>query len=314
MIDLRNSTYTVGVKRRSIGFLVLSSAAIMGVVGATNWPAEASTHTANSRTANSKGLSFYRGKTITLIQPGGIGGTFDSEAIIIAPYLAQYLHATVNIQSITTGNTIPGQDALAAASPDGLTIGMLNPLNDASLVLTNTPGLNFNPAREAYVASNASTAYVFVSSPSSPYTSFASVKNSTSPLSMITVTSGSSYTMQRTLMGVLGINIHWITGYANIPALTSGFLRGDAPLVMTALTTLGPLIANGQARALAVNVMPPPGTLYRNDLSGIPTIVQLLKKYPARTKLQKTQQTALLAMDALLGQPLAAPSAIASFS
>jgi len=127
--------------------------------------------------------------------------------------MAEYLHATSVVENVPQGNTIPGSDQIAAATPDGLTLGLLNPVSDASLVLTNTPGLNFNPERLGYIAENAGGASALVVSNSSPYQTFADLKNSPTPINMLTEASGSANTVLRAWMGVMGVKVHWISGY-----------------------------------------------------------------------------------------------------
>src|SRR5665213_2676333 len=76
-----------------------------------------------------KGLAFYKGTTLDFIEPASVGGPFDLQAEAEIPGLESYLGTTINETRITTGNSVPGQDALASSVPNGLTIGLLNPLN-----------------------------------------------------------------------------------------------------------------------------------------------------------------------------------------
>lgn len=242
-----------------------------------------------------KGLAYFRGQTVTIIAPGPPAGQFDDTAASIQPFLGSFLGATVNILMSPTGNTITGQDAAEAAPPTGQTVGMLNLLADASDVLTNQPGLNFNPKRVATLEGTGATPSVLVSSPGSPYTSFASLVASKTPISMLTVTSGSVNTIYRAWMGALGIDVHFISGYSNAAIDVSGLVRGDGPVTYSGLTNLGSFIAGGQARPLAINTPVPVGTMYRKYVDNLPTIAATLKQYGPKTK---SAQKVISAMEA----------------
>ena len=162
-----------------------------------------------------QGLAFYKGQTMTFISDGGPGGEFDLIARDLAPYFASYLHATVNVIDISTGATIPGQNEAEAATPNGLTIGEINALGDAANVLTGTPGINFNPARVAYVASYGPSPLVLLATQSSGLTSFAQLKTVTAPSKALTQPTGTGPTISRSIMGVLHIPVTWLTGYSN---------------------------------------------------------------------------------------------------
>lgn len=240
-----------------------------------------------------RGLRFYRGKTISFVSDGGPGGLFDIYARDIAPYLGTYLHATVNIVDVPGGASITGQNQAESANPDGLTIGELNSLADASNVLQHKPGINFNPGRVAYISSFGPGTLVLVASPSSPVKSIAQLKQSTTPVKVLTTQSGTGPALTRAIMGAMHFPVQWISGYQNDTAMITGFLRGDGPLTWLPLSLAGPLLSNGKAVALADTVFPPKGTMYRNLLQGIATTKDLMKKYPPRTHADKKSYVAV---------------------
>jgi hypothetical protein len=88
-----------------------------------------------------KGIAFYKGRTMTWVNIGSVGGPFDVPGIALGPELQAYLGLnTWEVASYPTGSSIPGQDAIARAPADGLTIGFLNPLADIQDTLENIPG------------------------------------------------------------------------------------------------------------------------------------------------------------------------------
>lgn len=261
-----------------------------------------------------KGLSFYKGKTLNLYNIGSIGGPFYNLDLALQPNLAAFLGATVNIVSYTTGNTIPGQDTLAHAAPDGLSIGLLNPLSDISLIATNTPGLNFNPGRLVFLSQSGPSSSPLLTTPGSGYTSFsqlfAASKNGT--LKMMTQTTGTANTQLRLWMAALGIKPQWITGYSSLALEVTGFLRHDGPLAAISLSnSCQPMIA-GQMVALAINIVPTPGTNCRKFLTAIPTFKSLEKQYPPKTREAKRLWETLNALDLASGTPVVTQTAVAN--
>ena len=302
-------------KRTASRGLVRTTSLVLTLVFGAAVPALATTrspHISNgkSTTPIEKGRAFYKGQTLTMLAAGAAGGAIDLPFRLLATAIGSYLHATVNVEDIVPGASIPEQDTLAASTPNGLTIGWINALSDASFVLTKTAGLNFNPAREAYLAEEDGSLDVLVAQPHT-LANFAALKSSSSEISTLTETSGSVNTILRVMLGVLGVKANYISGYSSTTAETQGFARGDGQLVMLGLSNIGPLIAGGLAVPIAVTAKPPKGLAYAKYLAGVPTLAQLLATYPAKTKALANQYTALTALQSLLGVTIATQTSVA---
>ncbi|HVB00117.1 MAG TPA: hypothetical protein VNE42_02495 [Acidimicrobiales bacterium] len=198
--------------------ILLAGGAVLSLVGMTVIPASASATKASASATKSekschsangikvtdplarKGLAFYKGKTMSFISPGSVGGPFDLQVAGEIPSMQAFLGATINETRITTGNTITGQDYLAHALPDGLTEGLLNPLNDVADILTNTPGINFNSGRLAYLVSAGVAGSPLVTPVGSGYTSFGQLISASTAgtLKMLTQTAGTTNAILRT--------------------------------------------------------------------------------------------------------------------
>jgi tripartite-type tricarboxylate transporter receptor subunit TctC len=298
------------LQRHRMGRIAAVAASLTATIGISAGGAAAAT--VSHQTDLQKGLAFYKGKTLTIIEPGATGAIFDLIARTEATYLGQYLHATVNVEDVTTGNTISGQDDTAGANPDGLTLGLLNLGNDASLALTHTPGLNFNPSRLAFIAASAPSTSLMIASKSSPYTDFKSLVKASSPTVLMENT-GTVDVLTSSLLGILGSSPHYVTGYTSIGSYVQGFVRGDGPVMMTNLASTGPLVAGGTARALAVTSVPPVGTLYRQYVSSVPTFAQLEKQFPPKTTKQQKEWAALNAFFGATSTPLVTQTAVPGY-
>src|SRR5512136_2523517 len=70
-------------------------------------------------------LAAYPERPITLIVPWAAGGGTDATARIIGTLLEKELGQPVNVVNRTGGSGVVGHSAIAAAPPDGYTIGLL---------------------------------------------------------------------------------------------------------------------------------------------------------------------------------------------
>ena len=93
------------------------------------------------------GAGYFKGKTITLIAPDAPGGSYDSYARLFAPYVGQELGATINVENVNGAGTLQGSNQMAAATPNGLTIGMVNVGGDIASLVEKQPGQSFTMSK-----------------------------------------------------------------------------------------------------------------------------------------------------------------------
>jgi tripartite-type tricarboxylate transporter receptor subunit TctC len=262
-----------------------------------------------SATTTSSGpdLSYFKGKTITMIAPDNPGGSFDQWSRLMAPAMASYLHATINVENIPAGNTIVGQNTLASSQPNGLTIGWLNPIEDVSFDITGgSSGLNFNPVNEDMIAAPGQNITVWVTTPSSQYTSWKKIVSAKSPVSTLDVTSGTGNLYLRAVYGAFGVKSKIITGYTSSKLLAAGFLRGDAPVAEEEFTVFQDAIKSHEARPVLISnsvLKSDPGT---KTLLKVPTIAQAAQQDPPKTAKERAAVQEVLALLNLPGNILAA--------
>lgn len=298
-----------GARRNKLSYSVYVSILAIAVGGLFAVPAMASSST--DRSPLKQGLAFYRGKTITLVCGGSVGGLFNLNCQNVVSAVDAYLHATVQIESIPNGNNVPAQDAANAATPNGLTFGELDVSNDVSRQLTNVPGLNFNPERDAFIGAAGPDVSVFLAAPTSGITSFAQIVDSPTPVKILDQIQGSGNVRLRTMIGVFGINANIVTGYSSSSQEQAGFVRGDGQVAELTFTNAYPLVKNGQARPLLLNTKLPAGFPGRATFAGVPTLQQFAKTHPPKSKLQKKAYAALLDFSLVLNAPVFfAPAAI----
>ena len=226
---------------------------------------------------SSGGASAFKGKTITLIAPDAPGGSYDSYARLFAPYLGQELGATVNVENVDGGGTLDGTNQMAAASPDGLTIGMVNVGGDVASKVEGQPSLKDDVTKFSYLGQPAVLPNALVTQSGSSAGSFSSLVHSSDPVNVLDIRNGIGDMLNRVVFGAFGINHKLDTGFESTTALKQGFLAKDGLTIFEAMSTLYPLISGSQAKPLLVT-----GTVslptWRNALAGVPTLDSELSK------------------------------------
>ncbi len=278
------------LRRAILGSLLSGAMVALAACGSTSSPSSSSSNSVSS------GLAFYKGKTVTFISPDKPGGSFDLWSRLLAQYMAKYLKATVNVENVPPGNTIVGQNQLAASAPDGLTIGWINAGEDVADKVKGVGGVTFNPTKLSFVGAPGFGQLVFVAQPSSGYKTFKSLTKATSQVTSLDVTKGTGDTVERVVLGAYGINAKIITGYESSKDLAAGFLRGDGVLAEEELAVFQDAIVAHSARALLVtNTVPAQNPAYA-ELKNVPTLQQLDSQDPPKTSQGKTAITVLLSL------------------
>jgi tripartite-type tricarboxylate transporter receptor subunit TctC len=257
----------------------------------------------------SRGLRFYRGKTITYIVPAAAGSQSDEFGREVTPLIGDYLHATVDVIDVAAGGQIAGSDEIAHAAPNGLTFGSLAATSAISDAITNTPGFNFNPERLPFIGSTGPINSVWVASKNSPYTSWRSLFNATpaDPVVTLTESSGALLLNTQAVFASFGISYHLITGYSNSTSILAGFVRGDGPETVLPITVGMPEVIAGVATPLLLGSPISKKSPEAKYLSGVPTVAELGSEYASELKTphEKAVYKAYQSLSAANGQLVA---------
>lgn len=276
--------------------------------GAATTGGSAAGSSSGSATAD---LSYYKGKTITFIAPDKPGGSFDEWSRLLAPVMGQYLHATVNVENVPPGNTIVGQNQLAASSPDGLTIGWLNVGEDVADTVKGSGGINFSLSKVGIVGAPGFGQMVLVAEPNSPYKTFAQLQKATGQVTSLDVTKGTGDTVERVLLGAYGINAKIITGYESSKDLAAGFLRGDGQLAEEELAVFQNAIVAGKAVPLWVSEPVPAQNPAYAQMKNVPTLAELEQSSPPQGQ-QQASAIKVLQSITQVAQVVAAPPGVSA--
>jgi tripartite-type tricarboxylate transporter receptor subunit TctC len=176
----------------------------------------------------------FSGKTIRLISSGAAGSTHDLAARAIAPYLGQYLHATVDVVDMPGGGQLEAWNYVSAAKPDGLTIGTLDIQGVLANVWEKVPNQKFDVSKLSYLGFVAggvgpgSKVLFSINSSKPPLTDIFSVlSDKTTQLRALGSVGDVSVPM---LFKIYGVDYEDLTTYSGSLAELQGILRGDGQL------------------------------------------------------------------------------------
>jgi tripartite-type tricarboxylate transporter receptor subunit TctC len=222
---------------------------------------------AAATTANAQ----YPNRPVQVIVPWGAGGGTDATARIIAALLEKELKQPFNVVNRTGGSGVVGHDAIANATPDGYTIGMIT----VEITMMHHVGLtqlkhtDYTPIGLV----NADPAAINVRA-DSPYKSvkdlLAAIK--ANPGKMKASGTGQGGIWHLAIAGLLkeqGIDpnaLPWVPSNGAAPGMQD-MIAGGVDVVPCSIPEARPMIDAGKARALAIMDANPPA-LYPN----VPTL------------------------------------------
>ncbi len=255
--------------------------------------------------ASQEAANYFKDKTLTLIAPDKPGGGYDRWDRLIAPYLAQVLHAQVRVVNYPGAGTIVGTNILAAAPPNGLTIGDVDVGGDIGNLLTHGTGEQFNLTKLSWIGAGVDAPVaIFARSQSSikTFSDLLRLKNTGTPVRVLDVASGVGLLTTRVVMNAFHIPYTLLTGYSSDSSLKAGFLRGDGQLAASTFSSWRSLIKGGTAVPLLVTELDPTWT-------GHPQVLTL-GKVMSQTHLSSSTRRALttVAQMDLLSFDLAGPA------
>jgi tripartite-type tricarboxylate transporter receptor subunit TctC len=250
------------------GTLATAAVASVAVLAACGTSSASGTSGSGSGAA---GSSSFKGKTITLIAPDNPGGSYDSYARLFAPYVGQELGATINVENVAGAGTIQGSNQMAAASPNGLTIGMVNVGADVASLVEKQPGQSFDMNKLSWIGQPAVIPNALVTQPGTSAQNFTALVHSSSTVNVLDIRNGIGDMLNRVVFGAFGIKHKLDTGFESTSSLKQGFLAKDGQTIFEAMSTLYPLVSGSEAKPLLVT-----GSVslpnYQKVLSGVPTI------------------------------------------
>lgn len=199
----------------------------------------------------------YPARTVTIIVPFAAGGTVDNVARNIQERLAQELGQTVIIDNRGGGGGTIGMAALAKATPDGYTIGMVfDSFATEQHIHAQLPYASKDITGAAYMVRSP---MVLTASASTPYQTLDEYVQAAqrTDVSYASVGAGSSNHLAAELFhktaGTQGLHVPYRGGGPAIADLTGGHVDS----IIASLPLVLPHVQGGKLRALAVTAAQP---------------------------------------------------------
>lgn len=254
---------------------LLSASAVLAGALAACGSAAGQTPAAASSSASQSPLA---GKTITLIVAGGAGATADLETRAIAPYLAQYLKATVHVEDMPGGGGLKGWNYVAAAKPNGLILGSGNIQGMIANVWEKVPGQNFNPAQLTWLGGLAGgrgggAKIMFANPKTLPFTSMANLVDSKQPIKELGAVGDVSGPL---FFKAYQVPYQDLTDYADANQQKVALLRGDGQVSVKYYAGWDSVVKAGQVIPIFDFTLRPKWSLHPN----VETLGTFLKQHP----------------------------------
>lgn len=213
-------------------------------------------------TANA--AEFYKGKTITYIVATSPGGGYDTYARLIAKYLEKNLGAKVLVKNIPGAGHIVGTNTLAAAKPDGLTIGTFNTGLIYAQIL-GREGVQFDLRKFEWIGKASADPRALVLGSESGLKTYEDLAAVSKPAKFATSGVGSaSFTDTQLLRSALDLKIEVVPGF-NGNEGELAMLRGEIAGQVGSLSSLQSFVDNGYGTFALVIGNGPKGIPHARD-------------------------------------------------
>jgi putative tricarboxylic transport membrane protein len=206
--------------------------------------------------------ALFNGKTITYIVATTPGGGYDTYGRLIARYLQTHLPGSrIIVRNVPGAGNIIGANAIYAARPDGLTIGMFN----TGLIydqLIHREGVMFDLTQFSWLGKAADDTRGLLISTNSGFKTLDDVLKAKGPIKFAASGVGAaSYNDTRILADALHLKVQIVNGFTGNEAEMS-MLRGEVVAQVGTVDSLKEFVKNGHgfwALALSGNTAALPG-------------------------------------------------------
>jgi tripartite-type tricarboxylate transporter receptor subunit TctC len=207
--------------------------------------------TATSPAMAQAGADFFKGKTVTYIAATSPGGGYDAYARLVAEYMQKHLPGSAFvIKNLPGAGHLIGANAIYAANPDGLTIGIFNTGLIYNQMIKN-PGVGFDLAKMSWVGKAASDPRVITIGSQSPIKSFEDLAQHKGVINFATGGVGSAtYVESVMLANVLNLPVKVLTGYSGDEDQLA-VRRGEIAGAVSSRSSWAPFVKNGHGRFIA---------------------------------------------------------------
>lgn len=197
---------------------------------------------------------FYEGKTITMIVPHGAGGGYDTYARMLVPYLEKYLPgATIIVDNVTGAGGNVGRSKLWALKPDGLSIGLTSGSAMIYSQVTGSEGVQYDVTKWTYLGRILGEPSVLVLSSKSNLNTVDDFLNLGRPIKFaVSGVGDDDFFALGLAAAAMDFEVLPVTGYDGTKEGSLAIIRGEVDAFQTSVSSMLPLIQNGDVKPLLV--------------------------------------------------------------
>jgi len=239
---------------------------------------------------------FFKGKTIDLITPHGVGGGFDTYCRTMKPFIEKYTGAVVVVRNIKGAGGIIGRNDLYKTSPDGLTIGLIAGAGSLFPQLIGSPGVKYDLTKMTMLARITAEPHLMGVGMHTPFYTVDDMQQSKRVIKLAFSGVGSDdFYAAIIICNALGVNMEPVPGYKGSHEANLAVVRGEVDGVQTTLSTLLPLVKTRDIRPVLQL------SLERDSaLPGVPTALEVV---PEETKDMVVAISNMFALDRIMVGP-----------
>jgi tripartite-type tricarboxylate transporter receptor subunit TctC len=249
--------------------------------------------------------SFYKGKSVTLIVGGGVGGGYDVYARAFARHLPKHIpgHPTIVPKNLATAGGLTAANMLfATAEKDGSVIGAF-PNNVPMDALMENPGARYDALKFNWLGSIGKLLNVCATWHTSPVKTIATAREREVIVAAAGAASNTAI-MPKVLNALIGTRFKAITGYDPGSGLTMSIERGEAEGICGLSWSTIKASRPHWIRDRRLNVIVQMGLEPLADLPDAPKALDLVADRDSRQVLE------LILMRQEPGRPFAAPPGV----
>jgi tripartite-type tricarboxylate transporter receptor subunit TctC len=217
--------------------------------------------------------AFYEGETVELIVPHGAGGGFDTYARASAPYLEEYLGATVVVKNVTGAGGNIGRNQLYRAEPDGLTIGFSSFPSMIFSQLSGADGIQYDVNEWEILGRVVAESEVISVPAAAKYQSLEELRNADGPVRIpLSGVGDDTFFKAMIVARGLGIDVVPVTGYDGASEAFAAGMRGDGEILSSSIGSSLQLIEAGEITPiLQISLVP------ATTLEGVPLASEVIE-------------------------------------
>ncbi len=256
---------------------------------------------------------YYQGKTVRIVVGSSAGGGYDLWPRLVARFLGKHIpgNPDVIVQNMPgAGSLVAANYVYGVASPDGLTLGAVNP----ALYFDQLVGRNevrFDWVKFSWIGSPEQNEILHYLRADTPYRTIDDIRNAKEPPKCGSSGTGTTgHYIPRLLEETIGVKHQIVGGYQGGAEIDLALERGEvvcwSPLVATFFGR-EPYISWGKKGF--VRVLLQTGKKRDPRLGDVPTLDELMNRYQTPDGGRRLARAVLTA--ATLGRPILAPPALA---